>query len=120
VIFRQVPHLVRGVHGDPQSNVLRFGLEPEGVTLELSVVGPRVRTLVPVTLAAEFEPAELPPYGRLLLAVFNRDPALSIRGDEAEESWRVVTAVLDAWANDLVPLEEYSAGSDGPAGRGAV
>jgi glucose-6-phosphate 1-dehydrogenase len=120
VIFRQVPHLPRGVHGDPQSNVLRFGLEPEGVTLELSVVGPRARTLVPVTLAAELEPAELPAYGRLLLAVFNRDPALSIRGDEAEESWRVVTPVLDAWANDLVPLEEYSAGSDGPAGRGAV
>jgi glucose-6-phosphate 1-dehydrogenase len=49
------------------------------------------------------------------LDVFNRDPALSIRGDEAEESWRVVTPVLAAWAKDLVPLQEYAAGSDGPA-----
>ena len=67
-----------------------------------------------MTLNAELGPAELPAYGRLLLDVFNRDPALSIRGDEAEESWRVVTPVLTAWTKDLVPLEEYAAGSPGP------
>ena len=86
--------------------------------MEMSAVGPRAHTLVPMTLAAELEPAELPPYARLLLDVFNRDPALSIRGDEAEESWRVVTPVLTAWAHDRVPLQEYPAGSDGPAERG--
>jgi glucose-6-phosphate 1-dehydrogenase len=115
VHFRPVPHLPRGMHGDPRPNVLRFGLEPESVVLEKSGVGPRAHTLVPLTLTAELEPAELPAYGRLLLDVFNRDPALSIRGDEAEECWRVVTPVLDAWAKDLVPLQEYAAGSDGPA-----
>ena len=47
--------------------------------------------------------------------MFNRNPALSIRGDEAEESWRVVTPVLAAWAKDLVPLQDYAAGSGGPA-----
>jgi glucose-6-phosphate 1-dehydrogenase len=57
----------------------------------------------------------LPAYGRLLLDVLNGDPTLSIRADEAEESWRVVTPVIDAWTKDLVPLEEYPAGSDGPA-----
>jgi glucose-6-phosphate 1-dehydrogenase len=114
VHFRPVPHLPRGMHGDPQPNVLRFGLDPESVVVELSAVGPRAHTLVPLTLTAELEPAELPAYGRLLLDVFNRDPALSIRGDEAEESWRVVTPVLAAWEKDLVPLAEYAAGSDGP------
>jgi glucose-6-phosphate 1-dehydrogenase len=114
VHFLSVPHLPRGVQGDPQPNVLRFGLEPEGLVLELSGVCPRARTLVPLTLTAELGTAELPAYGRLLLDVFNRDPALSIRGDEAEESWRVVTPVLDAWAKDLVPLQEYAAGSDEP------
>ena len=92
-----------------------FRSDPESVVVELSGIGPRAHTLVPLTLSAELEPAELPAYGRLLLDVFNRDPALSIRGDEAEESWRVVTPVLAAWAKDLVPLQEYSAGSDGPA-----
>ena len=111
---RPVPHLPRGMHGDPQPNVLRFGLEPESLAVEMYGVGPRAHTLVPLTLTAELEPAELPAYGRLLLDVFNRDPALSIRGDEAEESWRVVTPVLSAWAKDLVPLQEYVAGSDGP------
>jgi glucose-6-phosphate 1-dehydrogenase len=115
VHFRPVPHLPHGMHEDPQPNVLRFGLEPESVAVEMSGVGPRARTLVPLTLRAELEPAELPAYGRVLLDVFNRDPALSIRGDEAEESWRVVTPVLDAWAKDLVPLQDYAAGSDGPA-----
>jgi len=61
----------------------------------MSGVGPRANTLAPLTLSAEVEPAELPAYGPLLLDVLNRDPALSIRGDEAEESWRVVTPVLD-------------------------
>jgi glucose-6-phosphate 1-dehydrogenase len=114
VHFRPVPHLPRGMDGDPRPNVLRFGLEPEGVAVEMLGVGPRAHALVPMTLAAELEPAELPAYGRLLLDVFDRNPALSIRGDEAEESWRVVTPVLAAWAKDLVPLQEYAAGSDGP------
>ena len=117
VNFRPVPHLPRGMHGEPQPNVLRFGLDPESVVVELSGLGPRARSLVPMTLSADLAPAELPAYGRVLLDVLNRDPALSIRGDEAEESWRVVTPVLAAWAKDLVPLEEYAAGSDGPADR---
>ena len=61
------------------------------------------------------EPAELPAYGRLLLDVLTGNPALSIRGDETEEAWRIVTPVLEAWSAGLVPLEEYPAGSDGPA-----
>jgi glucose-6-phosphate 1-dehydrogenase len=50
--------------------------------------------------------------------VLNQNAALSIRGDEAEESWRVVTPVMEAWASGLVPLEEYPAGSDGPPAAG--
>jgi glucose-6-phosphate 1-dehydrogenase len=115
VYFRPVPHLPRGLQGAPQPNVLRFELEPESVAVELSGLGPRARTLVPLTLTADLEPPELPAYARVLLDVLNRDAALSIRGDEAEQSWRVVTPVLAAWAKDLVPLQEYAAGSDGPA-----
>jgi glucose-6-phosphate 1-dehydrogenase len=63
------------------------------------------------------EPPELPAYGRILLDVLGANSALSIRGDEAEEAWRVVTPVLDGWSRDVAPLEEYDAGSDGPRGR---
>ncbi|WP_327001120.1 glucose-6-phosphate dehydrogenase [Dactylosporangium sp. NBC_01737] len=117
VHFRPVPHLPFSTDATAEPNVLRFGLEPESVSLHLTGTSNRGDVLTPLTLAATPEPAELPPYGRLLLDVLHRNPALSIRADEAEESWRVVTPVLDAWAKDLVPLEEYPAGSDGPPPR---
>lgn len=113
VHFRAVPH--GGIFDvDAAPNVLRFGLDPEDVRLELAGVGSHARGLVPVTLAAQLEPARLPPYGQLLHNVLHRNMALSIRGDEAEESWRVVEPVLDAWSRNLVPLVSYEAGSAGP------
>ena len=114
VHFRPVPHLPFEHRGQARPNVLRFGLEPESVALELTGTGPRTDTLVPLTLATHLEPAELPPYARLLLDILTGNSALSIRADEAEESWRVVTPVLDAWSKELVPLQEYTAGSHGP------
>lgn len=114
VHFRQTPHLpFWGL--EASANILRFGLEPESLTLELSSLGPQTGRLEPLRLTAETKPAELPAYAYLLNEVLNQQATLSIRGDEAEESWRVVTPVLDAWAKDLVPIEEYPAGSDGPA-----
>ncbi|WP_067679346.1 glucose-6-phosphate dehydrogenase [Nocardia miyunensis] len=115
VHFRPVPHMPFGHEGTAEPNVLRFGLDPESLSLELTSVGSTVGTLVPLTLTAQVQPPELPAYGRLLLDVFNGDPALSIRGDEAEQAWRVVSPIQSAWSRDLVPLDEYSAGSQGPA-----
>ncbi|GAA5112836.1 glucose-6-phosphate dehydrogenase [Pseudonocardia adelaidensis] len=117
VRFRHVPHLPLGHSGEPQPNLLRFGLSPETMTLDLIGIGARAHTFVPLTLTARIDPPELPAYGRLLLDVLDGNAALSIRGDEAEEAWRVLTPVLSAWSEDLVPLEEYPAGSDGPGPR---
>jgi glucose-6-phosphate 1-dehydrogenase len=115
VHFRPVPHLPSEHLQEPISNRLRFGLEPEGLTLELTGTGPSVpASLVPLTLSAEIDPPELPAYGRILLDVLSGNSALSIRADEAEESWRVLTPVLDGWSRDLAPLQEYDAGSSGP------
>jgi glucose-6-phosphate 1-dehydrogenase len=114
VHFRGVPHFPFEHRGQARPNVLRFGLEPESVAFELTGTGARPDTLAPLTLATRLEPAELPPYGQLLFDILTGNTALSIRADEAEASWRVVTPVLDAWSNELVPLQEYPAGSDGP------
>ncbi|MBO0771918.1 MAG: glucose-6-phosphate dehydrogenase [Actinobacteria bacterium] len=120
VHFRPVPHLPIETPAEPVPNQLRFGLEPEDITLELTGTGPKAEfSLEPLTMRARHEPAELPPYGRLLLDVLTGQTALSIRADEAEQSWRVVTPVLDAWAKGAVPLAEYPAGSAGPPGTGA-
>ena len=115
VHFRDVPHLPFASVGGAGPNQLRFGLDPESVTLELTGIGPRARTLSPMSLSAELQPGDLPAYGGLLQAVISGNTALAIRADEAEESWRVVAPILDAWSKDLVPLEEYPAGSAGPA-----
>jgi glucose-6-phosphate 1-dehydrogenase len=127
VRFREVPHMLAGsvdraggAGAQAPPNVLRFGLEPESLALELSGVGARVGELAPQTLTAALEPPALPAYGQLLLGVLSGEAALSIRGDEAEESWRVVTPVLDAWSSGLVPMEEYPAGSHGPEPRPRV
>ncbi|MEU9064005.1 glucose-6-phosphate dehydrogenase [Streptomyces sp. NPDC048430] len=117
VRFRSVPHLPFGHSGEVLPNVLRFGLEPEGLTLDLMGTGSQTGHLTPLELAAGMEPPDLPAYGRLLLDVLNGDPALSIRGDEAEEAWRVLEPVISAWERNLVPLQDYPAGSDGPPAR---
>ncbi len=40
---------------------------------------------------------------------------LSVRGDMSVESWRIVEPVLAAWRDGRVPLDDYPAGSAGPA-----
>jgi glucose-6-phosphate 1-dehydrogenase len=38
-----------------------------------------------------------------------------VRGDIAEECWRIVSPVLAAWRRNDVPLNTYPAGSHGPS-----
>jgi glucose-6-phosphate 1-dehydrogenase len=47
----------------------------------------------------------------VLLDILNGGQRLSVRGDETELAWRVVTPVLEAWAAGATPLETYPAGS---------
>jgi glucose-6-phosphate 1-dehydrogenase len=121
VHFRPVLHNAGGLVQAPLPNLLRFGLDPEGLALELTGTGPGPElSLVPLTLSAEMQPPELPAYGRILLDVLHANSALSIRADEAEESWRVVAPVLEGWARDRAPLQEYDAGSTGPSAGGGT
>jgi glucose-6-phosphate 1-dehydrogenase len=65
-------------------------------------------------LAADLNPGRLPAYGEVLAGMLDGDPLLSVRGDTAEECWRIVDPVLAAWRSNSVPMEEYAAGSSGP------
>ena len=42
---------------------------------------------------------------------------LFIRGDEAEEAWRIIDPVMAAWAADEVPMQEYAAGTEPQSAR---
>ena len=95
---------------------LRIGIDgPEEIVLRLagSTAGPSP-SLAPVTLAGSPPPSDLPAYGRVLLDVLSGGSALSVRADEAEEEWRIVTPILRAWGEGEAPMQEYPAGSEGP------
>lgn len=113
VHFRAVPHLAFGEPREPTENVLRLELDPDRLALGMNVNGPGDPfDLERVELDAELSPQELPAYARLLLDVVEGDPALSIRDDEAEESWRIVEPVVASWSSGDVPLLEYPAGEE--------
>ncbi|WP_427916082.1 glucose-6-phosphate dehydrogenase [Sinomonas halotolerans] len=116
VTFRPVPHLPHGFRGTDSPTRLRIGFGPDTLELDVDVNGPGdVLTLNRVTLDADLNAPDLLPYGEVLEGVLDGDPLLSVRGDTAEDCWRIVEPVLQAWAADEVPLEDYAAGSTGPA-----
>lgn len=115
VTFRPVPHLVEGLHGPVGPSRLRLGFAPDSVTLEMAVNSPGDPfVLDAVSLSAQMGASALPAYGQVLAGVLAGDPTLSVRGDTAEDCWRIVTPVLDAWRAGDVPLVGYAAGGGGP------
>ena len=58
------------------------------------------------------------PYANLILEMLRGDPMLLIRGDEAEEAWRIVDPVVSGWAAGEVPMQTYPAGSSPPVPAG--
>jgi glucose-6-phosphate 1-dehydrogenase len=54
-------------------------------------------------------------YERLLVDVTHGDQTLFIRGDEAEEAWRVLDPLLKSWETRPAPeFPNYAAGTMGP------
>jgi glucose-6-phosphate 1-dehydrogenase len=98
------------------AEILWIGIDgPNDIVLSLTgrASGPPARPRR-LELIGEPPPSELPPYAHVLLDLLAGGNRLSVGGDEAEEAWRIVTPVLQAWADGLVPLLEYPAGSRGP------
>ncbi len=115
VHFRPVPHLAFEENA-AVPNVLRLELDPERIALHLNATGPGDRfELREVVLDSPVDTPAMPAYSRLLLDALHGDCTLAIRGDEAEEAWRIVEPITDAWQAGRSPLLEYPAGSAGPA-----
>ena len=117
--FRPTPRLPDGLDGCDSPDRLRIGLGfGEGqLFLDLNVNGPGdPDTIDAVTLETSFGAGDLSEYGEVLRGVLLDDPMMSVRGDAAVECWRIIEPVRRAWSADRVPLDEYAAGSRGPAG----
>lgn len=97
------------------ANRLRIPLSPGRLALHVNLTaGGTSFEVRPAELDTDLDPPAVPAYGRLLLDVLRGDHTLSIRDDEAEEAWRVVEPILQAWAQGASPLRSYRAGSEGP------
>ena len=113
ITFRKVPALSLWHHSYPRQNILRLRLRPDELSLDLNLNGagdPFV--LEPAELDLKLAPQEMGAYARLLLDILEGDNTLSIRADEAEEAWRIMTPILEAWRANEVPMQEYAAGSE--------
>lgn len=116
ITLKPVPHLPVGFAGELTPARVRIGFAPETLRIEFDVNSPGdVFSLDRATLRTELAHSDLLPYGQVLDGVLTGDPLLFVRGDVAEECWRIVEATSRAWERDEVPLEEYAAGSTGPA-----
>ncbi|MDW4574086.1 glucose-6-phosphate dehydrogenase [Microbacterium sp. M3] len=115
VTFRPVNHVPDGLTGAAPGSVLHFSLGPDRMELELNVNGgDDPFELERATLEADLGAGALKAYGEVLSGILDADATLAVRGDAAEESWRIVDPVLAAWRAGEVPLDEYPAGSLGP------
>jgi glucose-6-phosphate 1-dehydrogenase len=113
--FRDVPHLPIGFSGPSRQAQLRVGFTPAVLSLDLVTNGrDDPFDLEWDTLEVEFAASELKAYGEVLAELLNGDPTLSVRGDIAEECWRIVTPVIAAWKKNAVPIDSYPAGTSGP------
>ena len=113
--FRPVSDLVFGQPDDPPLNRLLLQMGPDRMVLDLALngAGDPFR-LEAAALELTLAPQDLSPHARLLVEALEGDPALSIRGDEAEECWRIVEPIIEEWSRGRPKLVTYPAGSQGP------
>ena len=113
VHFRAVPGYVLDQVPGVEPNVLRIGLTDPYVRLSTTLNGPE-RTAETRELQTRSSEPRFTAYAHLILEMLHNDPMLFIRGDEAEEAWRVIDPVMTAWAAGDVPMQEYPAGRTPP------
>lgn len=123
IAFKSVPYSIFANKGRCISqNKLVISLQPkESITLKLMNKIPGLTEqmrLQPVELElnAPIDGARKPlAYERLMLDVIRSNPTHFMRLDEVEAAWKWADVILEAWAENVVPMKSYSAGTDGPS-----
>ncbi|MEL4359404.1 MULTISPECIES: glucose-6-phosphate dehydrogenase [unclassified Luteococcus] len=116
VVFKPVGHLPEGFKNQPVPNVISIGMKPENIAVGITTNAEGdVLDLEDSVLFTELGSSAVRPYGEILEGILDGDPLLSVRGDIAEECWRILGPVIQAWSENRVPMDEYRAGSSGPS-----
>ncbi len=121
--FKEVPHRLFAGGGGPtfDTNVLALRIQPdEGIALKFGSKVPGYDIKIrPVKMdfqyGTAFAEAQPDAYERLVLDCMLGDPTLFIRGDIAEEAWKLVMPILDSWKDGPPTIfPNYEAGTYGP------
>jgi len=128
--FKRPPVLLfkdAGAGGGVQPNVLVLRVQPdEGFSLSIESKQPgHALALQPVAMDYSYGVTlhELPfsAYETVLVDAMEGDMTLFTRGDQAEEAWKIVGPVLEAWAErPQRDISIYEAGSWGPEAADAL
>lgn len=123
LVFRHIPHVIFRMMGKEvlDSNVLVIRIQPdEGISLKFTAKQPgsgmHIRPVSMNFFYKESFNAEIgEAYERLILDCMLGDPTLYARRDAVEESWAIITPILNAWQEQGIDsLPTYPAGSWGP------
>ncbi|RZJ05362.1 MAG: glucose-6-phosphate dehydrogenase [Brevundimonas sp.] len=125
--FKALPHSIfDNDRGQVQANRLVIALQPEE-DISLSVMNKKPgldqrMQLQPIRMSLSWGQQDQdarPPrrriaYERLLLDALNGDSTLFVRRDEAEQAWKWVDEVSEAWEGAAFKPKDYVAGTWGP------
>jgi len=126
--FKPVPHSIfgHGERGAIYDNRLVIELQPdEDISLSVMNKKPGLEQrmqLQPIQMSLSWgqdgkdaaPPRRRIAYERLLLDALHGDSTLFVRRDEAEQAWKWIDEVADAWACRERPPLDYDAGTWGP------
>ncbi len=126
--FRAAPHLAfaQKMARKLEPNSLIVRIQPDsGISLRFGAKVPGQAFVVRTTsmdfdYEEQFTEEDLDGYERLLLDALLGDQTLFIRSDEVHEAWRIVTPLLQAFADPDFPLARYASGTWGPVESDAM
>ncbi len=105
-------------------NKISFALEPfEGINIEFWSKKPGLtlaqepRTIDFMLRDAANKPQYIEEYEKLLLDSILGDQTLFVSTAEVKAMWRFIDPIIEAWDNNLVPLDEYVPDTDEAAAR---
>ena len=113
VTLHRPPHKVFPESDPPQSNYVRFQIQPQvaiGMGARAKIPGEKMVGDHVELLVCRQNGHEMEPYDRLLGDAIDGDAMLFARQDGVEAQWRIVDPIL----GNVVPVAEYAQGTWGP------
>ena len=103
--------------GNAPGTTLRLSFDDDSVLMEVNVSDHgHAENLQRASFHTHLVPSKLSAYGRVVRSLVRRTGATELHADSPVRAWTILQPVFDAFADGSVPLEEYPAGSGGPAG----